>query len=499
MNQFIDSNNRNKLELLERLNRARTSMSINELASETQISDKTVRKLIKELSVEFSETALIEVDYNGAQIKAVRANNLSILDIATNYLKASLHYKIIVDLFYGRLNRRVFCEKEFISDSLFKLKIKELKTILAEYSISLDSKLKIVGEELRIRNFFYYFFSTAMSDWPFDEFFQKKLDQCLKEEYNLWEKLNMINQRRFCLVLYISYIRNSNMCYINDLTLSNLEKEFSQIGLKNSLNSFFRMINVNKDIETEVSVACLFIFKEHLVPFKVTYTDEIQRKDIEKNVPFIKFSDILTRKVIEHFYPQLPYETFELDVNKCTDLLHMELLHCMLDIRDFFYVFSEADFYYKDTAEQLLFQQVEALYDDLMQDEEYLLFYQQIKSTVKKEIYLDQLYIMMYNIKNKVANTSLDKVKIYVQNSKKHVEELVIYKIKLIFSDRIEIMPTPYEENIDMIITDTVTNYRKLSDEQFVVMSTFSNRSEFDFLIKKITDKILKKFTYREI
>lgn len=498
MDNFVDSNSKSKLEILELLVRKRVPMSIEELADEIKASNKTVRKLVNELETELSEDEKFGIHYSGSKIKSIYASNLSILDIGMRYLKNSIYYKIMIDLFYDRLDRKIFCEREFISESLFKLKIKQLKEKMSNYSLSLDSKLKIVGEEFKIRNFFYIFFSSTVSEWPFDESFKNKLDQNFKGLYALWENLNMINQSRFCLVLYISYIRNSNMRYLENNRLGFLENEFNQVELKICIRNFFKETNVMKDLENEVRVACLFIFKEHLVPFKIS-DGQISRSELKNELSYIKFSDVLTQKIIDFFFPVLPYEDFKRDINKCTDLFHMELVYGMIDARDFFYTFNKDGFYYKDDSEELLYEQVQILYQHLMKDGEYQLWYEQVESTVKKEVYLDQLYIMIYNIKNKVTPTTFDKVRIYVQNSKKHVEELIIYKIKLIFSEKVEILSTPYQSKIDLLVTDTITKYNELLDEQIVILPTFSNKYEFEILINKIMKTVFEKYTERKI
>lgn len=497
INSFLDTSNLNKLKILNYLFQKKKPLSLNNISNVVGLSVKTVRALIQSLAKEVNgpEEEIVLI-YNGKLLKKVYVKDISVESLAQEYLSSSLMAKMALTLFLdNKLDYKKFCSQEFISSSTFYKNLNKLKVVLEGCSLNLNSNLSLEGEEIVIRNFYYRFFTNLKIDTlPYTYLFSK-IDQSLQARYPLWKKINLINKERILLLIYISILRNNSRSFIKQKELSLLIEEFECDSLYEALDSILNELTFINLPELEVDNLCFFIFKEHLLPFKIKKQYNIISK-VRQNISYIKYSDILAGYIFSLFPNQIGNKNFKIEIKKCTDLFHAELSYCFMDPRDFFFMYDANGHYSRDNAELNLYQEAQSLVNLLKDNEVYGNYLTNL--SISSDAFLDQIYIMIYNIKFKSEKAIFEKVRLYIQNSKPHVEEILKYKLSTLFQNNIEFVKTPLEE-VDLIITDLKTLDEKSHSIQEFYISTFSDNANFNFLTLKITKLLLKKFENRVI
>lgn len=228
MRIFLDDIYDRRINVLSYVDNQRREVSLAEIAKATNLSKKTVSMIIKQFEQELDVSKeQFEVYYTNQTIQGVYANNLDIVSISNNHLKHSILYKMIKHIFLmEKIDAITFCDIEFISPATFSRHRRKLQKILNQCELSLTRTNEMRGDELRIRNFFFLFFSNALNSWEFDEDSYVEIRGYLSSHIEEWNNIDSIKKRKLCLLIYICNVRFSQKKNIEKSILSKLSEQF---------------------------------------------------------------------------------------------------------------------------------------------------------------------------------------------------------------------------------------------------------------------------------
>lgn len=501
MRIFLDDIYDRRINVLSYVDNQRREVSLAEIAKATNLSKKTVSMIIKQFEQELDVSKeQFEVYYTNQTIQGVYANNLDIVSISNNHLKHSILYKMIKHIFLmEKIDAITFCDIEFISPATFSRHRRKLQKILNQCELSLTRTNEIRGDELRIRNFFFLFFSNALNSWEFDEDSYVEIREYLSSHIEEWNNIDSIKKRKLCLLIYICNVRFSQKKNIEKSILSKLSEQF-RAGRYTTL--FFDYFHVHKNRTeqqswNETSAVLFLIYKERLSHEESFEIEEYPKFFNETNFCFIKYSDLLTNKIIATFFQNESNSSIYWEIRKEIDQMHLLFETSFIDPRMFYYIYDEKSFFYADKAEQKIQLTIQTIMHELIEKTEYGAFFKTIKKSINQETLIDYVYLVVYTILTKFLQMDFPKVKILIHNSKVFVEPILHQKINLIFSDKVEFVENQYELP-DIIITDV--KLKRIDPKAKVIfISSFSDSSDFSLLLEEIEQKILALYNERKL
>ncbi|UOO46392.1 helix-turn-helix domain-containing protein [Enterococcus casseliflavus] len=137
--------------------------TIQSISKHIKASEKTVRRLLSDLKKELPNEIKIEILRSSVLIL-----NVSDYFVFSSLLKSwagdSPLFSIVESLFYNeKLTIPEYSDQLFLSETTTRNYFKILKNILAEYNLKLDLSpvVKLTGDEVNIRYFFFYFFNYS--------------------------------------------------------------------------------------------------------------------------------------------------------------------------------------------------------------------------------------------------------------------------------------------------------------------------------------------------
>lgn len=501
MRIFLDDVYDRRINVLSYVDNQRKEVSLAEIGKATKLSKKTVSMIIKQFEQELDVSKeQFEVYYTNQTIQGVHANNLDIVSISNKHLKQSILYKMIKHLFLmDRIDAITFCDIEFISPATFSRHRRRLQKILSRCELSLTRTNEIEGDELRIRNFFFLFFSNALNSWTFDTDSYEEIADYLSSNIKEWDKIDSVKKNKFCLLIYICNVRFSHKKSIEKSILSKLSAQFQE-GLYTNL--FFDYFHLHKNRTEqqswdETSAVLFLLYKERLSHEESFEIEEYPKFFNETNFSFIKYSNLLTDKIITTFFRETTSSSIYWEIRKEIDMMHLLFETSFIDPRIFYYIYDEKSYYHADTAEQKIQLGVQNLMCELIDQTEYGLFFKEIKKSINRETLTDYVYLVVYTILTKYLQMDFPKVKILIQNSKVFVEPILRQKINLIFSDRVEFVENQ-SASPDIIVTDV--QLQQIEPKAKVIfISSFSNSFDFSLLLEEIEEKILMFYYERTL
>lgn len=501
MRIFLDDVYDRRISVLSYVDNQRKEVSLAEIGKATKLSKKTVSMIIKQFEQELDVSKdQFKVFYTNQTTQGVYANNLDIVSISNKHLKHSILYKMIKHLFLmDRIDAITFCDIEFISPATFSRHRRKLQKILNRCELSLTRTNEIEGDELRIRNFFFLFFSNALNSWTFDKDSYVEINDYLSSNMKEWNKMDSIKKGKLCLLLYICNIRISHKKSIEKSVLSTLAEQFRESFYTNVFFNYFHLHKNRTEQQSwdETSAVLFLIYKERLSPEESFDIDEYPQFFNETNFKFIKYSNLLTNKIVDTFFNGETNRSIYWEIRKEIDMMHLLFETSFIDPRMFYYIYDEKSFYHADTAEQKIQMSVQNLMDELIEETEYGLFFKTIKKSVNQETLTDYVYLVVYTILTKFLQMDYPKIKILIQNSKIFVEPILRQKISWIFSDRVEFVENQRAAP-DIIVTD-VQLHKLESDAKVIFISSFSNSFDFSLLLEEIEEKILMFYHERTL
>ncbi|ALS02568.1 hypothetical protein ATZ33_14630 [Enterococcus silesiacus] len=499
MRAFLDENYDKQLKILSYIDQKKKLVSIKQISVNTNISEKTVLQIIRKFEQEsFFSNHQLEITYANKSIKGISGENLDLMTIATEYLKKSVLYKMIRNIFlYEKVDVKKFCELEYISAPTFSRYRQRLSVILTSFDLKLTRDNQIYGDELKIRNFYFLFFSYGSSEWPFSQHEYHEIETYIYNSVEKWHNLNRIRQQKICLLVFISNIRSSQKHYFTNETLIKLAKR-DKFEYKRVVLDYFQF-KKNKTIDQawqELSAIQLFMYKENLVEEELDY-ESYESYFNEQNFPFIKQSNLLTDRIIQDFFRGTKGATAKhfLRIRQEIDKMHLVFSTCYVDLSIFYYVYDPTNFYYRDAAEQEIVKKIEKIVDELTTSTIYKVWWEQLN--IEKKAFINSLYLLVYTLLNELHEYRYAPVKVMVQNSKVFIENILMNKLDLIFGDRIQLVAS-FRDEPEILITDV---YLPGTPEQTktIFATSFSDFADINNAVNEIKKATLKNFEQREI
>lgn len=501
MRIFLDDVYDRRISVLSYVDNQRKEVSLSEIGKATKLSKKTVSMIIKQFEQELDVSKeQFEVYYTNQTMQGVYANNLDIVSISNKHLKHSILYKMIKHLFLmNRIDAITFCDIEFISPATFSRHRRRLKKILSRCELSLTRTNEIEGDELRIRNFFFIFFSNALNSWAFDTDSYVEINDYLSSNIKEWDKIDSIKKGKLCLLLYICNVRFGHKKYIEKSILSKLSEQFQEGFYTKLLFDYFHLHKKRTEQQSwdETSAVLFLMYKERLSDEEAFEIEEYPKFFNETNFQFIKYSNVLTNKIMATFFQGVTDSSIYWEIRKEVDMMHLLFETSFVDPRMFYYIYDEKSFYYADTAEQKIQLSIKKLMHELIEETEYGLFFESIKKSINQETLIDYVYLVVYTLLTKFLQMDFPKVKILIRNSKIFVEPIIRQKINLIFSDKVEFVENK-SASPDIIVTD-VQLKKSEPEAKVIFISSFSNSFDFSLLLEEIEEKILMLYYERTL
>ncbi|MGX7150150.1 helix-turn-helix domain-containing protein [Enterococcus ureasiticus] len=501
MRVFLDETYDRKLKVLSYIDNKENVVSVKEISESIDLSEKTVLQIIRQFEQEFSfSSEQFQIFYANKTIKGIFAENLDLMTIASGYLKESILYKIIYNIFlYEKVDVKKFCEQEYMSPSTFSRYRQKLALLLKKFDLKLSRNNKIYGDELKIRNFFFLFFSQVSNEWVFKMEEYREIEAYIFKYVKKWSLLNEVKQRKICLLIFMSNIRSSRKHNCDTGVLMQLAKE-SDFEYKEVLLDYFRS-RKNRSLDQvwqELSFIQFFMYKEDIVTEKIQY-DQYLSYFNEDNFSFISASNILTGKVIDTFFPNAINDSSRLflRVRQEIDKMHLVLSTCYINIDVFKYVYDSENFYYKDEAELKINEQIKTIIDELLLSTEYKLLWLEMKKNTNKTKFIEYIYLVVYMLLNEIQEYTYPSVKVMVQNSKIFEETIIINKISLMFSDQIKLV-SDFRDKPDILLTD-VPLPETTVDTKVVYVNSFSDFCDFKKAVNGVKKEVFKKYNKRTV
>lgn len=494
MRLFLDEIYDRRLKVLNVINNSGEIKSIKEIAKATNLANRTVSMIIKQFEQELDvPDTVFKVEYVNKTIKSVSANNLDLSSIGRSYLLQSTMYKVIKHIFlYDKLDVNKFCEAEFISAPTFSRHRQPLKKILQECGLDLSRENRIIGDEFRIRNFFFLFFSNASNVWEFAAQDYLEIEHYFSARLPQWKDMNSLKRLKFILIIYISVTRSRKKNFAkNKVLIDSLVKHEHLESTSLMLNYFSSgKSKTVEQVKGEVSATLFFLYKEQMILEKMelkSYEDYF----LEENFLFVLESNKLTVKLLDEFFEGNKSDDLFLSVRREIDLFFLVLEICFIDYKIFYYVYDAKRFYYADSVEQKMKEKLAIIFNEMA------LFSNKRLKGFEQEDLLDYMYLAIYSLQAQFKVTSYEPVIVFIQNTKNFVREIIQEKISPLFGDRIKCVDllTP---QVDIVVTDV-----KLTNEEHkahqVYVTTFSDHDDISFLIEQIQNKVLEKYNKRKM
>lgn len=507
MRAFLDETYDRQLKILSYIDNKKKIVTIKQISENTNLSEKTVLQIIRRFEQDFNfSDHQFQIVYTTKSIRGIYAENLDLMEIASGYVKKSVLYKMIRTIFLSeKIDVKKFCDLEYISPPTFSRYRQRLTTILRQFDLKLSRDNQIYGDELKIRNFFYLFFSHSSSEWEFSPQEYREIETYIYKQVDTWQNNNKIRQRKICLLIYISNVRFSQKHYCEHSVMTNLSKRANSeydrdFEYLDGLFGYF-LSKKNRTVEqvwNELTFVHLFMYREKLNNETIDY-DQYESYFNEQNFPFIQQSNFLTEKIIRTFFSEVDMDKRELflQIRQEIDKLHLALSSFYIDPSIFYYVYDQTNFYYRDDTESKIVEQVKGIVSELLEDSNYQLLWKQFKQNINEDTFVNDLYLIVYALLSKLQQYTYKTVKVMIQNSKLFIAGIISTKLMLIFGNRIQLVDE-LRNSPDILITDVhIPNKPERTREIFV--SSFSDFVDFNSAVDGIQKEIIKQYNQREV
>lgn len=492
MKIFINKADNKKIELLDYLIRQPKEVTISELISVTGLSDKTIRSIIQDFP---KNPALdpnnVVINYNEVgKIKSIGITNSSLVDIAFYYLEQSILYVMIKELFLnGNLQMDKFCEEHFISSSTFSRYKSKLKIIVEQFNLKLLSNLTLVGQEYRVRNFFFLFFSNANSKWLFSEGDYHRIDASLTKNFLDDFTLDPAQKSLMRLLVYICEIRNSQGNAIQEELDIELKPDSIYEKIYYDINQYIdRHFSCYEHKEREAQFLFLFMLRNQMIspdPYSEQGISVVIKSREEFKLSYQKSGDYLASEILAHFFDG--NENIRPIVQYKVEMFLLYAASSFCDSRCFLYIYDLNKYYSKTNYEQQIIDKVKLIIQKIMKKFPTNPFVVSVKDIDRKEAFENQLFLLVYSLLSKQKRYKTVKVKVYVQNSKVYIADILKRQIKDMFLENVDIVAR-YSDDIDVFISDKEYIEGYTSTKVFV--PTFSDGHYLEEMFRVIASEV---------
>ncbi|MCK6147489.1 helix-turn-helix domain-containing protein [Enterococcus hirae] len=431
---FIEKSFKRELVIVKILIERNTWVSFKELSEINNVVWKTTIRDLENINKTIPR--FLEIKDKAKEVKFSNTGEYCYIDIYSIYLKMSFSYQLFCLLFRNKyINLFKLCDELFISQSHFYKKYHQLKAILPD-GINIDlNSLKVIGDEFKIRKFYYNL--LIISNNP-DDF---------NISSNFLEYLEAISMDVFYEAGIISKSQNKEN-YLYWLAICHRRSKVQKVNInfkENYISQFLKKIYAK--IPGQFGNQLLDEYIIHSYGFYMQ--DLIYKEDRVKSV--INF---YTKKI---YSPYLNYlKPFFSNKNK---QLVLDLIHACVSLplsTDFFIKNRIFDRFYKDEIKKHL---LETIYNKVIKNNNIIIDYE------KKEI-LEILKFMVFKYHIQLSSNlfKFKRTSIIVSmsggsNAEKYIKNLIEinYKGLVEFWDYSDFKLL---EHVDIVITDIIGSQR---------------------------------------
>ncbi|MEK4105448.1 helix-turn-helix domain-containing protein [Paenibacillus sp. FSL R10-2791] len=211
-------------QLLTLLDTEHRWFTLAEIEKSLGISDKTIRKMVEEISKQLPSTVTIEVS-RGKGIVLQRDGRSTISEVISSMFRQTIFYRLMDFLFtnVGRLSVEELSEAMFMSTSSLKKLIVQLNNDdLKAYKLRISfSTPMIKGNEMNIRYFYWKLYCDAyeFTGWPFanvDFAYINQLITNIENENNIVYFINSKRRLSFLLAIVIERVAKGKCVKIEE-------------------------------------------------------------------------------------------------------------------------------------------------------------------------------------------------------------------------------------------------------------------------------------------
>lgn len=431
---FIEKSFKRELVIVKILIERNTWVSFKELSEINNVVWKTTIRDLENINKTIPR--FLEIKDKAKEVRFSNTGEYCYMDIYSIYLKMSFSYQLFCLLFRNKdINLFKLCDELFISQSHFYKKHHQLQAILPD-GINIDlNSLKVIGDEFKIRKFYYNL--LIISNNP-DDF---------NISSNFLEYLEAISMDVFYEAGIISKSQNKEN-YLYWLAICHRRSKVQKVNInlkENYISQFLKKIYAK--IPGQFGNQLLDEYIIHSYGFYMQ--DLIYKEDRVKSV-----IDFYTKKI---YSPYLNYlKPFFSNKNK---QLGLDLIHACVSLplsTDFFIKNRIFDRFYKDEIKKHL---LETIYNKVIKNNNIIIDYE------KKEI-LEILKFMVFKYHIQLSSNlfKFKRTSIIVSmsggsNAEKYIKNLIEinYKGLVEFWDYSDFKLL---EHVDIVITDIIGSQR---------------------------------------
>lgn len=482
MYNFLDRLALQKIKVLHHMYKEQRLYSSLELAQKMSLSERTIIKIIEEISNDLgsiTESAVIQkVEHKYFQLDY--KDNFSIKTVERYYLQKSLTYRAFDQIFYNNFNDiNMFALENFTSVPSIYRRIKKVKPLLSKFHLKYTSLETVIfeGAEKQIRYFYFLFYWNSCwgEVWPFTLVSREEILERMKEvniEYSepvlYWLAICLTRAKLGCLIEYHPMYANFTKHHHNYEQLS--EK------IKYIFEEFTTLSEEEIELETMFSFSVTCCMRHYqkkdndaslLMNFAQHHNQEL----------FIQVTLYWMEIFMEHFSVTLDVEEY--------GALFINLLHLHYFILTFSgpaSLFKED--LYKKRLEMHETAQIEIMnqfYDRLLENKDFAIVFK------RREVLIGRYHKLL---KQTLSIINRDTIKIKIFSMINDIPYL-FNQVKRVF---VHVELCSEDEEAELIIADRLyLNIQKKTEDIFV-WNSVPSRGDYERLGKRLQEIYFKKY-----
>ncbi len=273
LTELMDKHQQVQMTIFQRIIKSEGAVRIKDLEQELDVSVPTLQKEIRSLETALElfdeESKLVRLDNEYLSVQL--ANEFSVKKFVYSYLEQALDYQILLFVFQHKKVSitKMALDLQVSEASLFR-RLKSINQQLEEFEIQFRNK-KMVGDELQIRVFYYYFFWSSV---PFEQLQKKFRNPTIQNLIQVIEKhfhLTFTKEQYWKLLVWLG-IMHSRFDYrgeqrhrLDKETIHAIEQDVFYQELKNILARYLSRFAFQGSDEESIYLY-FFILSEDLLP-----------------------------------------------------------------------------------------------------------------------------------------------------------------------------------------------------------------------------------------
>ncbi|WP_317943415.1 helix-turn-helix domain-containing protein [Carnobacterium maltaromaticum] len=303
--------------------------TFSDISENLNISDFILLNTVDELTRDIEANQLTDcfkLEKTEKHIILKKSGKASVQVLAWLYLKKSHSFKILDEIYRGTFtNIASYSESNFVSYTSVYNRIQELKKILRSYEIELSSRFKLIGDEMKIRMYFYqvYYERFNRIEFPFEPkkkevnmLFIQQLEEQLEHSFSEVDKAKL----DFFLAVNLNRIQQGT-----DLHSSTVERKKINVQLflpiyekiQGFLMEQVHLINQNHLI-SESKFILAFLISENMLSLNQKRLEPLIKNEQLTDFFLEEFSTFFENKVEKNYLNHLKSELM---------ILHFKVLY----------------------------------------------------------------------------------------------------------------------------------------------------------------------------